>query len=99
MEIEFDEIQLSFVDDLKRMEPFGRENPIPVFMTREATVKSVKEFQGKKGHKHLEIIMEQQGAKQRGVWFGFKSHVSIGDRIDVIYKIQRDTYNLSLIHI
>ncbi|MEE2701433.1 MAG: single-stranded-DNA-specific exonuclease RecJ [Thermodesulfobacteriota bacterium] len=93
LEIEFDEIQLSFVDDLKRMEPFGRENPIPVFMTREATVKSIKEFQGKKGHKHLEIIMEQQGAKQRGVWFGFKSHVSIGDRIDVIYKIQRDTYN------
>ena len=93
LEIDFDEIQLSFVDDLKRMEPFGRENPSPVFMTREASVKSIKEFQGKKGHKHLEIIMEQQGAKQRGVSFGFKSHVSIGDRIDVIYKIQRDTYN------
>jgi single-stranded-DNA-specific exonuclease len=93
LEIKFDEIQLSLVDDLKRMEPFGRGNPSPVFMTREATVKSIKEFQGKKGHKHLEIIMEQQGTKQRGVWFDFKSHVSIGDRIDVIYKIQRDTYN------
>ncbi len=93
LEIKFDEIQLSLVDDLKRMEPFGRGNPSPVFMTREATVKSIKEFQGKKGHKHLEIIIEQQGTKQRGVWFDFKSHVSIGDRIDVIYKIQRDTYN------
>ena len=93
LEIEFNEIGLSSISDLERMEPFGRENPSPVFMTRQATVKNTKEFEGKKGHRHLEIIMEQQGAKQRGVWFNFKSHVSTGETIDVIYKIQKDTYN------
>ena len=93
MEIELDEIQLSSIDDLNKMEPFGRENPNPVFLTRRINVKDKTEFQGKKGGKHLEIIMEKKGTEQRGVWFNFASDIQIGDTVDIIYKIQKDTYN------
>ena len=88
-----DEIQLSSIDDLNKMEPFGRENPNPVFLTRRINVKDKTEFQGKKGGKHLEIIMEKKGTEQRGVWFNFASDIQIGDTVDIIYKIQKDTYN------
>ena len=37
--------------------------------------------------------MEKKGTEQRGVWFNFASDIQIGDTVDIIYKIQKDTYN------
>ena len=87
--LDFDEITAKCLIDLQRMEPFGRGNENPTFLTSQVKVKSKKILK----EKHLEIFLEKNEIVQRAIWFNFSKQINVSDTIDIIYKIQKDNYS------
>jgi single-stranded-DNA-specific exonuclease len=48
LEVSFSEINVKFLHELKRLEPFGNENSYPVFLARQVTIRNLKFLKG--GH-------------------------------------------------
>ncbi len=97
IDLDFDEINSKTLIDLQRMEPFGRENENPTFVTHNLKIKSKKILK----EKHLEIFLEKEETVRRAIWFNFSKQLNVGDTVDIIYRIQKDNYsnysNISLI--
>ncbi|MEC9381803.1 MAG: single-stranded-DNA-specific exonuclease RecJ [Thermodesulfobacteriota bacterium] len=97
IDLDFDEINSKTLIDLQRMEPFGRENENPTFVTHNLKIKSKKILK----EKHLEIFLEKEETVRRAIWFNFSKQLNVGETVDIIYRIQKDNYsnysNISLI--
>lgn len=92
-EIGFEEINLKYLDILKQMEPFGPQNPRPVFLTRGVTntqwSKIVKE-------KHLRAVLQHQRITLSGIGFGLAGKFSIltdNALVDVVYCLDENEWN------
>ncbi|MDR1830233.1 MAG: single-stranded-DNA-specific exonuclease RecJ [Candidatus Fibromonas sp.] len=48
LEVSLSELSVKFLNELKRLEPFGNENPYPVFLARQVAVRGLKQLNG--GH-------------------------------------------------
>ena len=88
-EINLGDIDTKFLNDIKRMEPFGKGNPNPLFVTNKVVVKSKKILKDK----HLELTITKDGATKRALWFNYRENIALNTEIDLVYSIQRDTYN------
>ena len=88
-EINLGDIDTKFLNEIKRMEPFGKGNPNPLFVTNKVVVKSKKILKDK----HLELTISKDGATKRALWFNYRENVALNTEIDLVYSIQRDTYN------
>ncbi|MBS4042595.1 MAG: single-stranded-DNA-specific exonuclease RecJ [Chitinophagaceae bacterium] len=92
-EIRFDEINLSFYNILKQMEPFGPENMRPVFISTKVYntgfCKVVKE-------QHIKFSLKQGNTTINGIGFGIAEKFSILEMnrpIDVVYTIDLNEWN------
>jgi len=86
--IELSEINISFLSDIEKMEPFGKGNPYPIFLLKNAMVDSKKVLK----EKHLEIYLSKNNNKMRAIWFNFSKEVDISKEIDIVFTIQRDSF-------
>jgi single-stranded-DNA-specific exonuclease len=77
-------------DLVERFEPSGAGNPRPLFLTKNALVRSVGKLKG--GHVRLQIA--QEWATRRAVAFRptFPAPKP-GTRVDVIYEVERSVWN------
>lgn len=92
-EIEFKDINQSFYRVLCQMEPFGPENPKPVFLSRGVTnsgySKIVKEI-------HLKFSLKQEQTILNGIGFNLanKYHLLENNQaIDVVYTLDENEWN------
>jgi len=99
--VKFSEINMSLILDIEKMEPFGKGNPYPIFISKNVKIESKKVLKDK----HLEMYLSQDNYKKRAIWFNFnKSNIDI-ENIDVVFTLQRDTFrgnnniNLNIIDI
>ena len=99
--VKFSEINMSLILDIEKMEPFGKGNPYPIFISKNVKIESKKVLKDK----HLEMYLSQDNCKIRAIWFNFnKSNIDI-ENIDVVFTLQRDTFrdnnniNLNIIDI
>tara|TARA_B100000242_G_scaffold67180_1_gene41756 strand:+ start:2759 stop:4453 length:1695 start_codon:yes stop_codon:yes gene_type:complete len=99
--VKFSEINMSLILDIEKMEPFGKGNPYPIFISKNVKIESKKVLKDK----HLEMYLSQDNYKIRAIWFNFnKSNIDI-ENIDVVFTLQRDTFrgnnniNLNIIDI
>ena len=99
--VKFSEINMSLISDIEKMEPFGKGNPYPIFISKNVKIESKKVLKDK----HLEMYLSQDNCKIRAIWFNFnKSNIDI-ENIDVVFTLQRDTFrgnnniNLNIIDI
>ena len=86
--IELSEINIPFLSDIEKMEPFGKGNPYPIFLLKNAMVDSKKVLK----EKHLEIYLSKNNNKMRAIWFNFSKEVDISKEIDIVFTIQRDSF-------
>ncbi|MDE3212931.1 MAG: single-stranded-DNA-specific exonuclease RecJ, partial [Bacteroidota bacterium] len=92
-EIEFSEITQSFYNIIAQMDPFGPENPIPVFLTRGVTSTSgtriVKEH-------HIRFVMKKDECVLTGIGFNLADKFSLlqsGQPVDLLYHVDENEYN------
>lgn len=87
LELEAEDVSMALCEELELFEPFGVANPVPVFLMKDAVLKTVTPIgQGK----HLRITLEKNGVTFPAVFFR-KTLQSLdifpGDVVDVTFNL------------
>ena len=85
------EITPGLVSDLSRLRPFGAGNEEPVFLLRDAAVKSASRIGA--GGRHLRFTVEQDGRSIPGVAFQWREiPADAAGRSDLLFTVQENVY-------
>ncbi|MGQ9630589.1 MAG: single-stranded-DNA-specific exonuclease RecJ [bacterium] len=99
-ELRLDEIDLELIKNINRLEPFGCDNPSPVFATYNASVVegSVRLLKDS----HVKMRVKQEDATLEAIGFRMKDallnaqaweHITAGKPIDLVYEPQFNEWN------
>lgn len=86
-------IDLDFVESLSALEPFGAENPQPIFGIYNVVLKNMRSIGTKLNH--ARIVFEKKGQQYSGVLFGMSAEelpFEAGDIIDIAAIIDKNEY-------
>jgi single-stranded-DNA-specific exonuclease len=93
IEHEFADIDMGLLEELEMLKPYGEANPIPVFLTRNC---SIRQFNFLKDGKHLKMILEKDGISFKGLIFSIDSRkkeiIEKKQVIDILYSLQLNTW-------
>lgn len=94
-ELDLRDLDWKLIDVLEQMEPFGCQNPEPMFVTRNVEVISSSTVG--KDAKHIRIIGRSEDGKVHPfIAFGFApriNEVMHGNRIDIVYTVSASEWN------
>lgn len=93
MEITAREMTLENIELLERMQPFGEQNPVPVFLLRCCVIKSVKPL---KEGKYVSFGFSYQGLELRALSFNMsfaEFGYPVGASVDIMANIEINEYN------
>lgn len=95
-EIHFRDITNKFHNDLKRMRPFGPDNPKPVFCTRQVYDYGTSKVVGREQeHIKLELVDSNSSNVMNGIAFGQSSqarYIKTKQSFDIVYTIEENIY-------
>ncbi len=92
-ELEANEIDISFAEQLLRLEPYGNANPTPLFYLEKAKI--VKSY-SISGGKHLKLLLEKDGVSLNAVMFNASYdcfNLSVGEPVDILFNVDINEYN------
>lgn len=96
-ELDLSDISKNFVEDLKKMSPFGPDNQKPIFCTRNVRDFGTSKLVGRElEHIKLEIIDEEANIPVHGIAFGMhrhSKHIKSNKPFDICYTVEENTYN------
>jgi single-stranded-DNA-specific exonuclease len=87
------DIDLSLIDTVKQLEPFGMGNPAPVFRIENAEVVACRAVGA--DQKHATLTLQQNGNVKRGIAFGQAealAKVTPGMKIDVLAHVKENNW-------
>jgi len=95
-EIDFRDITMKFYHDLKKFNPFGPENPKPIFCTHHVYDYGTSKVVGRdQEHIKLELVDNKSNNVTNGIAFGQSSHVryiKTKRSFDICYSIEENTH-------
>ncbi|MCR5454529.1 MAG: single-stranded-DNA-specific exonuclease RecJ [Bacteroidales bacterium] len=96
--ITFDEITDDFYQKLQEFQPYGPENPEPIFATRGVVNYGKTRAVGKESpQKHLRLeVIDSSQAKMVGIGFGLAAFADIlkaGKAVDICYTVAQNVFN------
>ncbi len=94
-EIDFKSLNENFYNKLKEFEPFGPENPEPIFCTRNVTDMGSKIVGSDKKHLRLEVV-DNTGIPKIGIAFGkadFYDKIKNKQPFDICYTLDYNEFN------
>lgn len=90
LKLDFAEINYQEMKSIERLEPFGRGNPEPVFMTNGCLLKNKRKISESK---YFNLVIEKAGIRKQAVIFQDIFEVAEGSKADLIYKLEKAEYN------
>lgn len=92
LELSPDDISVSMVEELKKLEPFGAANPQPMFVIKDLILKEKKLMGSNK--EHLRLTLEKDSQSFNAIWWS-KGDIPLhsGDRADIAFYPQINTFN------
>lgn len=94
-EVKLSEITPQLYNVMRCLEPFGPENPRPVFVSRNCYNARMTKRVGQDG-KHLKLDLTDGTAAMSGIAFGlgdYALHLQQGGAVDVCYEVEPNTFN------
>lgn len=93
LNLQFNQLNQTLMDGLKKLEPFGMGNRTPLFMTKKVKVVEVKKV-GSKGN-HLKLKLEQNGLIFDAIFFNPPTSyiLHLSSTVDVVYNLEENTFN------
>lgn len=93
MEVPIKEVSLETVRELKKLEPFGEANEVPLFLIRNLKIESIRAItEGA----HLKMRLKDENISIDAIGFHLGEYVNeyrIGDRVDVAGNLEINVYN------
>jgi single-stranded-DNA-specific exonuclease len=93
--LKLQEINRNFLHSVQRLEPFGAENPLPVFMTKDVRIQNLRTM-GKEAT-HIRFRAVQGAGKIDAIGFGMAEALSsidtVTELVDIAYEIHINTWN------
>jgi single-stranded-DNA-specific exonuclease len=93
--IDLEQVTWGLYDELEKMEPFGDENPRPLFIISEAEVDSVEKLG--RDNSHLKVLVKQNnGLIRKLIGFGLANgfgELKRGDKIQVVVEVGVNEWN------
>ena len=94
LEIDFSQINEELISELKRMEPFGIENPKPVFLTKGCFIQESRQL---RNGKHVSLLLKNSNLIIKAILFNAedKKHeiINTGNHIDILFNIEENNWN------
>lgn len=92
LELDVNDLDLSLVDELNKLEPFGASNPNPIFTVKNVLLKEKKLMGATK--EHLKLIIETPNGTRDCVWWS-RGDIPLAqnDRIDIAFAPSLNTFN------
>ncbi len=93
-EIGLDLISLDLIREIHSLEPFGQMNPLPIFVSRNVSLKNCR-FMGRDGS-HVRFQARMDNAECDGIAFHFRSTfecLNLQNRFDLVYELQINNWN------
>lgn len=90
-EVNFDEINWPLYEEIKKLEPFGKNNPEPIFLAKNLLVDEISQVG--KNNRHVKIMVND---RKKMIYFGIGdklNYLKRGDQIDVVFKIGENQWN------
>ena len=92
LELEPKDIDISLVEEVSKLEPFGASNPSPTFVIKNQILKQKKLMGSNKDH--LKLIIDTPNGSKDCVWWSRGDIPLIqGDRLDIAFAPQLNTFN------
>ncbi len=92
LELDIKDLDISLVEEINKLEPFGASNPSPTFAIRNLTLKQKKLMGSTKDHLKL-IIDTPNGTKDCVWWSRGDIPLIAGDKLDIAFAPQLNTFN------
>ena len=92
LELDVRDIDVSLVEEINKLEPFGASNPSPTFAIKNLTLKQKKLMGSTKDHLKL-IIDTPNGSKDCVWWSRGDIPLIAGDKLDIAFAPQLNTFN------
>lgn len=91
LELEENDLDLTLVDEISKLEPFGASNPSPLFAVKDFTLKE-KTLMGE-NKKHLRLKVQGKDTKYTCVWWS-RGDISLvpGDKLDIAFSPKINTF-------
>ncbi len=89
-----EDISTDFYDEILKLSPFGIKNPQPVFLTKNLLVSDMRLVGFDKRHVSFKLI-SSENKPMDAIAFNLSekaNDIRIGDRIDVVYAIDKETW-------
>ncbi len=92
LELSIDDIDISLIEEISKLEPFGMSNPSPTFVVNNLTLKEKKLMGSTK--EHLKLIVEGPRGNIDCVWWS-RGDIPLlaGDKLDIAFAPQLNVYN------
>ena len=92
LELSIDDIDISLVAEISKLEPFGMSNPSPTFVVNNLTLKEKKLMGSTK--EHLKLVVEGHSGNIDCVWWS-RGDIPLlaGDKLDIAFAPQLNVYN------
>ena len=92
LELDIKDLDISLIEEINKLEPFGASNPSPTFAIRNLTLKQKKLMGSTKDHLKL-IIDTPSGTKDCVWWSRGDIPLIAGDTLDIAFAPQLNTFN------
>jgi single-stranded-DNA-specific exonuclease len=92
LELDINEVDISLVEEISKLEPFGMSNPSPTFVVKDLTLKQKKLMGATKDHLKL-IVNTPNGTKDCVWWSRGDVPLIAGDKLDIAFAPQLNTFN------
>lgn len=92
LELDINDVDVSLVEEISKLEPFGMSNPSPTFAIKNLTLKQKKLMGATKDH--LKLIIDTPNGSKDCVWWSRGDIPLIqGDKMDIAFAPQLNTFN------
>jgi single-stranded-DNA-specific exonuclease len=92
--IEIDEVELSSIEELQKLAPYGVDNPKPKVMLSEVNISGIRKIGAEQTH--LKVTLEKSSTSLDGVGFGLGhlfDHISPHSKLSVIGQLAINEWN------
>ncbi len=89
-EIDAREIDFELLEILEEYEPYGQNNPKPVFMIKNARIKKTRVL-GKE-NSHQKLIIESKNSILESIDFNYENLVKNGMVVDMVFTVSKNSY-------